>query len=91
MKVEGGRRSGGPGLEHVEVAIIGAIVDLGHRLGRVVVADGVEDEASWATLRNLGCDSAQGYWMSRPMPAEEFLPWLESWRPTGVSVLHAVR
>jgi EAL domain-containing protein (putative c-di-GMP-specific phosphodiesterase class I) len=73
------------------VAIIGAIVDLGHRLGREVVAEGVEDEASWATLRNLGCDSAQGYWMSRPMPTEDFLPWLETWRPTAVAALRAVR
>ena len=73
------------------VAIIGAIVDLGHRLGREVVAEGVEDEASWVTLQKLGCDSAQGYWMSRPMPAEDFLPWLETWRPTGVAALRAVR
>jgi diguanylate cyclase (GGDEF)-like protein len=73
------------------VAIIGAIVDLGHRLGREVVAEGVEDEASWATLRTLGCDSAQGYWMSRPMPTQDFLPWLEAWRPTAVAALRAVR
>ena len=73
------------------VAIIGAIVDLGHRLGREVVAEGVEDEASWATLRTLGCDSAQGYWMSRPMPTQDFLPWLEAWRPTSVAALRAVR
>jgi EAL domain-containing protein (putative c-di-GMP-specific phosphodiesterase class I) len=73
------------------VAIIGAIVDLGHRLGREVVAEGVEDEASWAILRNLGCDSAQGYWMSRPMPTHDFLPWLEAWRPTAVAALRVVR
>ena len=73
------------------VAIIGAIVDLGHRLGREVVAEGVEDEASWVTLRNLGCDSAQGYWMSRPMPTQDFLPWLDAWRPSAVAALRAVR
>jgi diguanylate cyclase (GGDEF)-like protein len=73
------------------VAIIGAIVDLGHRLGREVVAEGVEDEASWLILRELGCDSAQGYWMSRPMAGEDFLPWLERWRPNAVGALRAVR
>jgi diguanylate cyclase (GGDEF)-like protein len=73
------------------VAIIGAIVDLGHRLGREVVAEGVEDEASWLTVRDLGCDSAQGYWMSRPMPTKDFLPWMETWRPRAVAGLRAVR
>jgi diguanylate cyclase (GGDEF)-like protein len=73
------------------VAIIGAIVDLGHRLGREVVAEGVEDEASWTTLQDLGCDTAQGYWMSRPMPAQDFLPWLENWRPTTSAALQSVR
>jgi diguanylate cyclase (GGDEF)-like protein len=73
------------------VAIIGAMVDLGHRLGREVVAEGVEDEAAWATLQKLGCDFAQGYWMSRPMPVDDFLPWLETWRPAAVAALRAVR
>jgi diguanylate cyclase (GGDEF)-like protein len=73
------------------VAIIGAMVDLGHRLGREVVAEGVEDEASWLTLQSLGCDSAQGFWMSPPMPVDDFLPWLDAWRPSSVAALHAVR
>jgi EAL domain-containing protein (putative c-di-GMP-specific phosphodiesterase class I) len=72
------------------VAIIGAIVDLGHRLGREVVAEGVEDEASWATLRTLGCDSAQGYWMSRPLSADDFDAWLDRWHPRRVAQLRAI-
>ena len=69
------------------LAIVGAIVDLGHRLGRDVVAEGVEDEATWRNLQRLGCDSAQGYWMSPPMPGEKFLPWLDTWRaPAQLSV-----
>lgn len=72
------------------VAIIGAMVDLGHRLGRHVVAEGVEDEAAWNTLRSLGCDSAQGYWMSRPLPGAEFLGWLQSWKPANVTPLRAL-
>ena len=51
------------------MAIVAAIVDLGHRLGRSVVCEGVEDEATWRDLQRLGCDSAQGYWMARPMPS----------------------
>jgi diguanylate cyclase (GGDEF)-like protein len=73
------------------VAIIGAMVDLGHRLGRAVVAEGVEDETAWRTLQALGCDLAQGYWMSRPLPMPDLLGWLESWRPTAVASLRAVR
>jgi diguanylate cyclase (GGDEF)-like protein len=73
------------------VAIIGAMVDLGHRLGREVVAEGVEDEAAWRTLQELGCDTAQGYWMARPMPVPELLGWLDGWRPTSVAHLRAVR
>ena len=72
------------------LAIVGAIVDLGHRLGREVVAEGVEDEATWRTLQRLGCDSAQGYWMSPPMPGEKFLPWLDTWRaPAQLTVAAA--
>ena len=71
-------------------AIVGAIVDLGHRLGRHVVAEGVEDETTWARLQQLGCDSAQGYWMSRPLPAADFTTWLEQWRPGQVAPLRAI-
>ena len=42
-------------------------------------------------LQELGCDTAQGYWMSRPMPSQDFLPWLETWRPTSMAALRAVR
>jgi diguanylate cyclase (GGDEF)-like protein len=62
-------------------ALVGAIVDLGHRLGRHVVAEGVEHEDVWRQLQQLGCDSAQGYWMSRPLSADDFTAWLDRWRP----------
>ncbi|MGA8994965.1 MAG: sensor domain-containing phosphodiesterase, partial [Nocardioidaceae bacterium] len=57
--------------EPSSVAIIGAIVDLGHRLGHSVVAEGIEDAVAFGVLRDVGCDLAQGYWMSRPLPAAE--------------------
>jgi diguanylate cyclase (GGDEF)-like protein len=71
-------------------AIVGAIVDLGHRLHRHVVAEGVEDEQTWRRLQELGCDSAQGYWLSRPLPAEAFEQWLQDWRRPGVAALRAM-
>jgi diguanylate cyclase (GGDEF)-like protein len=71
-------------------AIVAAVVELGQRLGRDVVAEGVEDEATWETLQGLGCDAAQGYWISRPVPGEQVLPWLEQWRPADVAALRAL-
>ena len=72
------------------LALVGAIVDMGHRLGRHVVAEGVETEAAWRQLQLLGCDSAQGYWMARPMAAHDFTAWLEQWSPRQVASLRAI-
>jgi diguanylate cyclase (GGDEF)-like protein len=49
---------------------VGAAVELGHALGLKVVAEGVETDAQLAQLRRLGCDGAQGYLFSQPMPEE---------------------
>jgi diguanylate cyclase (GGDEF)-like protein len=77
-----------PGADAETFAIVGAVVDLGHRLGRQVVAEGVEDEETWERLRHLGCDVAQGYWISRPLPAAAFADWLTEWRrPTALRVV----
>ncbi len=62
--------------------VVGAIIDLGHRLDRHVVAEGIEDEAAYDVLRELGCDLAQGYWMGRPMPLIELRAYLADRRPT---------
>ncbi len=56
--------------------IVQSTIDLGHNLGMKVVAEGVEDAESWARLKELGCDAAQGYYMSRPLSAEKFADWL---------------
>jgi len=63
-----------PGSE--DEAIVRSIVDLGHRLGLKVVAEGVEDDAVWEVLVASRCDLAQGYLLSRPLPADEFESWL---------------
>jgi EAL domain-containing protein (putative c-di-GMP-specific phosphodiesterase class I) len=50
--------------------IVRSTVDLGRNLGLRVVAEGVEDPATWQELDALGCDAIQGYYVSRPVPAE---------------------
>ena len=54
-------------------AVVAGTVGLAHHLGMRVVAEGVEDEATLAELRRLGCDLTQGYLHSRPVPAGELL------------------
>ncbi len=52
-------------------AIVASTVDLAHALGLRVVAEGIEDGATWTRLRAVGCDAAQGYHLSRPLPPGE--------------------
>lgn len=59
-------------------AIVRSTIDLAHNLGLKAVAEGVETEKSWTKLKELGCDLAQGYYMSKPLPAEELTEWLRS-------------
>lgn len=51
-------------------AIVRAVIDLAHELGVTTVAEGVEDAATVATLRDYGCEMAQGYYCSPPLAAE---------------------
>jgi diguanylate cyclase (GGDEF)-like protein len=51
--------------------IVGSTIELARNLGLDVVAEGVEDEETWARLKALRCDTAQGYLLSRPLPAAE--------------------
>ena len=60
-----------------DALIVRSTIELAHKLGLSVVASGVEDEATLAQLRELGCDSVQGFLLSRPMPAEEIAPWVK--------------
>ena len=59
-------------------AIVRAVIDLAHVLKMTAVAEGVENEETAAKLLDYGCDVAQGYYYSRPVPAPAILDLLES-------------
>jgi diguanylate cyclase (GGDEF)-like protein len=72
-------------------AIVRSTIDLARNLGLTVVAEGVEDEATWRRLHELGCDAAQGYYVSAPLSALEFQAWLEHRHPRRLSVVRPLR
>jgi len=59
-----------------DAAIVMSVIDLGHNLGFKVVAEGVERKEPMQMLKDLGCDTAQGYHISRPMPTANVASWL---------------
>jgi len=56
--------------------IVRSTIELAHNLGLNVVAEGIETQLVWNMLRSYGCDQAQGYLMSKPVPAPELELWL---------------
>jgi len=58
--------------------LVRAIIDLSHNLALRVVAEGIEDHATWDVLHKLDCDAVQGYLLTRPLPAEELQKWLHA-------------
>jgi diguanylate cyclase (GGDEF)-like protein len=64
--------------------IVETVVDLAHRLGLEVVAEGVESTEIWEVIRGLRCDVAQGYGIARPMPFPELRGWLTRWNELGI-------
>jgi EAL domain-containing protein (putative c-di-GMP-specific phosphodiesterase class I) len=64
-----------------DLAIVRSTIDLGHSLGLRVVAEGVETERQYNLLRSLGCDLAQGYYIAKPIIADEFEAWLNGNKP----------
>jgi diguanylate cyclase (GGDEF)-like protein len=63
-----------------DLAIVRAVIDLGHRLNLRVVAEGVEDAKTWDLLESSGCDLAQGFHMARPMSGEDLIRWISGSR-----------
>ncbi len=76
-----------------DLGIVRAIVDLGRHLGMAVVAEGVESEMTLALLEEMGCDIAQGFLFSRPLPAERIEAWMRqrTQTDTGTAVDGAQR
>jgi diguanylate cyclase (GGDEF)-like protein len=66
-----------------DAQIVRSTVELAHNLGLKVIAEGVENREVWNRLLALGCDEAQGYYMSRPLPAPQMTKWLyeSPWGP----------
>jgi EAL domain-containing protein (putative c-di-GMP-specific phosphodiesterase class I) len=59
-----------------DAAIVRSSLELARNLNLDVVAEGVETQAVWDELTHLGCASAQGYFLSRPLPPDDFRRWL---------------
>jgi EAL domain-containing protein (putative c-di-GMP-specific phosphodiesterase class I) len=64
-----------------DLIIVRSTINLGHDLGLRIIAEGVEDGATLERLAQLGCDLAQGFHLSRPMPADAFNAWLHKADP----------
>nr|WP_269327769.1 bifunctional diguanylate cyclase/phosphodiesterase [Kineosporia mesophila] len=62
-----------------DAMIVRSIVELGHNLGLSIVAEGVEDDATRCVLAGVGCDIAQGFGISRPLPAGRFDEWMAAY------------
>jgi diguanylate cyclase (GGDEF)-like protein len=72
-------------------ALVASTIALAHSLGLRMVAEGVENDITYAELKSVGCDQAQGYYMSRPVPADELEHWLSTWRATDRATAIAQR
>ena len=60
-------------------ALVASTIALAHSLDLRMVAEGVENDITYTELKGLGCDQAQGYYMSRPVPSAELEQWLNTW------------
>ena len=69
--------------DHRDRALVRSTVELGHALDLHVVAEGVEDEQTYAFLARTGCDTVQGYYIAKPLPADQFTSWLHSTAPVA--------
>ncbi len=65
-----------------DAMIVRSVIDLAHNIGISVVAEGVETKAIYDRLKEMGCDAVQGFYMERPVPAEDLLEWAKTsdWR-----------
>lgn len=64
-----------------DLSILEGVVGLSRAFGTDLVAEGVETKEHGASLIQLGCDIAQGYYIAKPMPASNIPTWIKSWKP----------
>jgi predicted signal transduction protein with EAL and GGDEF domain len=62
-----------------DALIVRSVIALAKSLHLRVVAEGVESEPVWRRLSDLGCDVAQGHYLSRPLPPDELIAWVRQW------------
>jgi diguanylate cyclase (GGDEF)-like protein len=73
----------------LDAAIVRSVSTLARDLGKTLVAEGVEDAATWDLVAELGCDAAQGWLVARPMPAPAVTEWLRQHAGAEVSAVDA--
>jgi diguanylate cyclase (GGDEF)-like protein len=71
-------------IDESAAAIVRASAGLGRDLGLGVIAEGVEDAESLELVTGFGCGEVQGYYLSKPLPATEFMRWVHEWDPFSV-------
>jgi len=70
----------GAARDEVARKIVASSIELGRSLGLHVVAEGVDNQADWDLIVDLGCDEGQGYFIARPMDADTLAAWHQHWR-----------
>lgn len=75
------------GTDAADHALAQSVVTLGHGLGARVVAEGVEGQAQYAALEEMGCDEAQGFFIGIPASATEIEPLLKGGRPIPMAAV----
>ncbi len=76
--------------DRADAAIVSTTIDLAHKLRLEIVAEGVASGAAYRWLQNHGIDRAQGYYWSKPIPAEELPPWVSNFIGGSTQVLQTV-
>ncbi|WP_438348656.1 ABC transporter substrate binding protein [Paenibacillus sp. FA6] len=61
-----------------DASITSCMIAIGHEMGLKIVAEGIEIEEQLTLLKQMNCDKVQGYFISRPIPAQDVVKWLES-------------
>ena len=65
--------------DKVDLHIVKSIINMAHGFGLKVVAEGIEDEETYQVMISLGCDVAQGYYVSEPLSQTQFIEWLNQY------------